>query len=175
MLKHFTLLRTHQKAFRVHQENLPFFIFLCGFYKAVKNSFNVPHLFFLRVKMPLHMITQTINEKRASTIYVEGTTADISALTSLLEGSFEDFESTISGGTATTLPATFNKVSFKVDKPVVRSGRKVSCGAIFSVPHLNPAKNSDAVILAVIGSFDKNYVSAEACTTCKLTSDRLTA
>lgn len=60
----------------------------------------------------LYMIAQNVNGKRTSTLYLECGADDLTAVTSLLEGSYEVYSSSINGGTDSLLPAHFNKVSF---------------------------------------------------------------
>lgn len=112
--------------------------------------------------MARKLLLQTVGGKSGGYVNVEASTADLAALTALMEGKIEEYEEKSNGGTVAAMPAPLNSKKFSCGK------RADNYRCSFTIPHLKPTKNSNDVIAAVKGSFDANYDVTATCDYCNV-------
>ena len=108
------------------------------------------------------MLKQVINGKTVSTIYIEGSSADLDAFKGLLEGRVDEYDLKSSGGTAAPLPDKLNSKRFSVGK----ADEYISCS--FRIHLLPSPKNQFDVRDAVVGKFDAHYDVSVSCDYCRM-------
>ena len=99
------------------------------------------------------MLRQYINGKWVNSIYVDAGADEITAIKSLLEGKFEEWDKKAETGKDEPLPAKLNAIK-------VRCGRKIGNGTsscAFTLRHINPAKTSGDIKPLVIGKFVSSF------------------
>jgi hypothetical protein len=106
------------------------------------------------------MIYQVTNGKRCNVAQISGTTADLQAISAVLEGECEIFSLVAEGGTEKK-GIELNPIGFSV-------GKKYLSGIYRSAPvvlaHMKPTKHFADVVLAVKGVWDADFSVTEKST-----------
>lgn len=106
------------------------------------------------------MIYQRIGGRNVNTVSATGTTADLTTLSSILEGELTTFELKFEAGTVAPAPTALNTKKFSVGKKYL-SGQSMSCSV--GIPHVKITKSFNEIQTAVIGQFDESYDTAVKC------------
>ena len=115
------------------------------------------------------MIRQKIGGKTVNTVTAEGSSDDLLALSSLLEGELTTYELKFEGGTASASPVALNTKKFSVGKRYL-SGQTKS--ASVQIPHVKTSVHFSEIQSAVIGQFDESFDSSVKCEYSNLFYDR---
>ena len=115
------------------------------------------------------MIRQKIGGRTVNTVIATGTTDDMTALASLMEGELETYEQKFEGGTTAPAPASLNTKKFSVGKKYL-SGQRQS--ASVQIPHVKTSVSFAVIQTAVIGQFDESYDTTVKCEYSNLFYDR---
>ncbi|WNY98828.1 hypothetical protein SUSP_001246 [Sulfurospirillum sp. 'SP'] len=105
------------------------------------------------------MIKQKINGKTVNTVMADGSVADITALSSILEGELTIWDKKFEGGVSAN-PSPLNAKKFSVGKKYLGAG---ASSASVQIPHIKASKSFNDIRVAVIGQFDEGWESSVKC------------
>lgn len=114
--------------------------------------------------MPI--IKQVIKGRQVGSLDITASTADITALLALLEGTVTVFDEKSTGGSVATYPAELNQKRFSC------GDRTTKVSTSFKIPHAKATAFTPDFEAVVIGAFDASPESSVKCDYMNLLYDR---
>jgi len=111
-------------------------------------------------------IKQVVKGRTVKTLDVTASEGDLTALTDLMDGEIQVFDSKASGGTAVATPADLNRKRFSC------GDRDANLSTSFTVPHVKAGATKSDFKAVVVGAFDANPDSDVKATYLNLLYDR---
>lgn len=105
------------------------------------------------------MLRQNINGSVKKTVMLNGSQADLEAVSNIIAGKIEIYVKTAEGGTDTPVPTPLNARKFSVGKVYVDHRKSEAV----NLPHMKTTKTGEDFRVAVLGVWDESFISSVKC------------